>query len=51
MTADDFRDVALALPDVEDSARMGHADFRVRGTVLAMLWKPPAVEAPTRGSR
>ena len=34
---DDFRRLALALPDVEEHAHMGHPDFRVGGKIFATL--------------
>ncbi|HEY3055603.1 MAG TPA: MmcQ/YjbR family DNA-binding protein [Thermoanaerobaculia bacterium] len=37
MTEDDFRTLALSLPDAEESAHMGHPDFRVRGKIFATL--------------
>jgi hypothetical protein len=37
MTADDFREAALALPEAVESAHMGHPDFRVGGKVFASL--------------
>jgi hypothetical protein len=37
MTADDFRDLALSLPEAAESAHMGHPDFRVRGKIFATL--------------
>jgi hypothetical protein len=40
MTADDFRDLALMFPGVEESAHMGHPDFRVRGKIFATLGYP-----------
>ncbi len=40
MTADDFRTLALDLPDAEESSHMGHPDFRVRGKVFATLFPP-----------
>ena len=38
MTIDDFRTIALSLPDVIESAHMGHPDFRVGGKIFATLW-------------
>jgi hypothetical protein len=38
MTADDFRSIALSLPETSESAHMGHPDFRVRGKIFATLW-------------
>lgn len=40
MTVNQFRRMALDLPDVEERAHMGHPDFRVRGRILATLGYP-----------
>jgi len=40
MTADDFRRLALALPEAVESAHMDHPDFRVRNTIFATLGYP-----------
>src|SRR5438034_11454670 len=37
VTADDFRSIALSLPEAAESAHMGHPDFRVRGKIFATL--------------
>lgn len=37
MTANDFRRLALALPDTRESAHMNHPDFRVNGKIFATL--------------
>lgn len=37
MTADEFRSLALTLPETSEGAHMGHADFRVRGKIFATL--------------
>lgn len=37
MTADDFRRLALAMPDAIESAHMGHPDFRANGRIFATL--------------
>ncbi|MEI9963532.1 MAG: MmcQ/YjbR family DNA-binding protein [Caulobacteraceae bacterium] len=37
MTADDFRRLALALPEAIEASHMGHPDFRVRGKIFATL--------------
>jgi hypothetical protein len=37
MTADEFRDLALSLPEAAEAAHMGHPDFRVRGKIFATL--------------
>jgi len=38
MTADDFRRLALALPEATEAAHMAHPDFRVRNKIFATLW-------------
>lgn len=38
MTVDDFRSLALELPEAAESAHMGHPDFRVRGKIFATIW-------------
>jgi hypothetical protein len=42
MTPDAFRRLALELPEAEESAHMGHPDFRVRGKIFATLGAPDA---------
>lgn len=42
ITPDQFRQLALALPEVVESSHMGHADFRVGGKVFATLGYPDA---------
>jgi hypothetical protein len=37
MTADQFRRLALSLPEAVESAHMNHPDFRVRGKIFATL--------------
>lgn len=37
MTANQFRKLALSLPEVAESAHMGHPDFRVGGKIFATL--------------
>jgi hypothetical protein len=37
MTADEFRSLALSLPEAVEKAHMGHPDFRVRGKIFATL--------------
>ena len=37
MTADDFRRLALAMPEAVESAHMGHPNFRVGGKIFAGL--------------
>jgi hypothetical protein len=38
MTIDDFRSLALSLPEAIESSHMAHPDFRVRGKIFATLW-------------
>ena len=38
MTVDDFRRLALALPEATEAAHMAHPDFRVRNRIFATLW-------------
>ncbi len=38
MTAEEFRNLALSLPETREAAHMGHPDFRVRGKIFATLW-------------
>jgi hypothetical protein len=38
MTVDDFRRLALALPEATEAAHMAHPDFRVRNKIFATLW-------------
>jgi hypothetical protein len=37
MTATDFRNLALSLPETEEQAHMSHPDFRVCGKIFATL--------------
>jgi hypothetical protein len=37
MTADEFRSLALSLPEAVEAAHMNHPDFRVRGKIFATL--------------
>jgi hypothetical protein len=37
MTAEEFRNLALSLPEASESAHMDHPDFRVRGKIFATL--------------
>lgn len=45
MTADEFRNLALALPEAVEGAHHGHVDFRVRKKVFASLGYPDAAWA------
>jgi hypothetical protein len=40
MTANQFRKLALSLPDVVESSHMHHPDFRVRNKIFATLGYP-----------
>jgi hypothetical protein len=40
MTADDFRQLALSMPEAYEGAHMGHADFRAGGRIFATLGYP-----------
>jgi hypothetical protein len=40
VTADDFRNLALSLPETSESAHMGHPDFRVHKKIFATLGVP-----------
>jgi hypothetical protein len=40
MTADEFRQLALSLPEAAEQAHMNHPDFRVRGKIFATLGYP-----------
>jgi hypothetical protein len=37
MSADEFRSLALSLPEASENAHMGHPDFRVSGKIFATL--------------
>lgn len=36
MTADEFRQIALALPEAEERSHMDHPDFRVGATIITL---------------
>jgi hypothetical protein len=40
VTIDDFRRLALELPEAVEAAHMAHPDFRVRGKIFATLGYP-----------
>jgi hypothetical protein len=42
MTAEQFRRLALSLPEAVELAHMGHPDFRVGGKIFATLGYPRA---------
>jgi hypothetical protein len=37
MTEDEFREIALSLPEAEEKSHMNHPDFRVGGKIFATL--------------
>lgn len=37
MTANEFRELALSLPEAEERSHMGHPDFRVGGKIFATI--------------
>lgn len=40
MTSDEFRRIALALPEASENSHMGHPDFRKNGKIFATLQYP-----------
>jgi hypothetical protein len=38
MTADEFRKLALSLPEAVEQSHMKHPDFRVGGKIFATIW-------------
>jgi hypothetical protein len=38
VTADEFRNLALRLPEALEGVHMDHPDFRIRGKIFATLW-------------
>lgn len=42
MNAEEFRTIALSLPDAEERSHMDHPDFRVDGKIFATLGYPNA---------
>jgi len=45
MTAEDFRRLALSLPEATEQSHMDHPDFRVRGKIFATLGYPDETKA------
>lgn len=45
MTGDEFRALALSLPEATEQSHMGHPDFRVRGKIFATLGHPDDAHA------
>jgi hypothetical protein len=48
MTPDQFRRLALTLPDTSEARHMGHPDFRVGGKIFATLGYPDGNHAMIR---
>ena len=42
MTSNQFRSIALSLPEAEERSHMSHPDFRVAGKIFATLGYPAA---------
>jgi hypothetical protein len=40
MSADEFREIALSLPEAIEAAHVNHPDFRVRGKIFATMGFP-----------
>lgn len=51
MTPNDFRQLALSLPEVIESAHMRHPDFRVGGRIFATLGYPDEDSAVVKLTR
>ncbi len=45
MTAEEFRSLALSLPEATEQSHMDHPDFRVRGKIFATLGYPDSSRA------
>jgi hypothetical protein len=45
MTAEEFQNLALSLPEATQQSHMGHPDFRVRGKIFATLGYPDGSRA------
>lgn len=45
MTAQEFRNLALSLPETTEQSHMNHPDFRVRGKIFATLGYPDDTRA------
>lgn len=41
MTADDFRSIALSVPDAVEASHMDHPDFRVGGMIASLSYPSP----------
>jgi hypothetical protein len=42
MSIDEFREIALSMPEAIEAAHVGHPDFRVRGKIFATIGFPYA---------
>jgi|SRR5438045_3014432 len=51
MTAERFRQMALALPEAKEAAHMKHPDFRVNGRIFATLGYPEKTSAVVKLTR
>jgi hypothetical protein len=40
LTADEFQEIALAMPDAAEGSHRGHSDFRVGNRIFATLGYP-----------
>ena len=38
MNVEDFRRIALSMPEATEASHMGHPDFRVGGKIFATIW-------------
>jgi hypothetical protein len=45
VTVQEYREMALALPEAIESSHMNHPDFRVRGRIFATIRRPEQGEA------
>ena len=45
MTSNEFRKIALSLPDTEERSHMDHPDFRIGGKIFATLGYPDKTRA------
>ena len=45
VTSDEFRRIALSMPEAIEGEHMGHPDFRVKGKIFATLFSRDEVES------
>jgi hypothetical protein len=45
VTSNDFRRLALSLPEATEQSHMNHPDFRVRGKIFATMGQPDETKA------